>query len=203
MRGYASSKFTSSAWKEGFTKALWARPEFYEQEIPVGDIGEIRSCGACGRSRHPAKYIIQFGGHTYNKDTLDEIGNGEDDSDDAEDSDLVSINSKGQVIPKQEETWYVGRFCKDNAETAHSLIHWKYALNSWVLDTIKNEGHLDPAKLSQREEWSKKKKNKCAISIVDVWESGKQIASLWKDFKNVLERARESKQSKYRTSRGN
>ncbi|KAI9745156.1 MAG: hypothetical protein M1818_001434 [Claussenomyces sp. TS43310] len=204
VSGYANSKFMSSAWKEPFTRALRARPEFYEQEISPEAVGESRGCGACGRSKHPATFIVQFGGSAYDKATLDELDNGkdEDDEEDEEDSDVISVNSQDQEIPEASKTWYVGRFCKDNAETAHSLIHWKHALNSWVVDTIKSDGHLEPGKLAQREDWSKKKKNKYAIGIVDGWEAGKQISSLWRDFKNVLEQARTSKPSRFRTSRG-
>ena len=99
-------------WKEGFTRALWARPIFCDEVIGPGDEYEGRVCDACGRSGHPATFKIYFSGKAYHKDTLDEVDNDHDDHDDEEDdedSDQASLNSKGQVIPSEEECWYVGR----------------------------------------------------------------------------------------------
>jgi hypothetical protein len=55
VRGLAQSKFESSAWRIDFTKALRARPYFTNSELPKGDTFESQSCGACGRSGHPAR----------------------------------------------------------------------------------------------------------------------------------------------------
>jgi hypothetical protein len=55
VRGLAQSKFESAAWKSDFTKALRARPYFTSQELGKNDVGDLRTCGACGRSNHPAK----------------------------------------------------------------------------------------------------------------------------------------------------
>jgi hypothetical protein len=90
------------------------------------------------------------------------------------------------------------RFCKGNAETAHRLKHWKYALNEWVIGTLKSEGHLTPHKLTQREDWNKKKRSEYANRIVDDWWENKEIKALYRDFKNNLEAAREGKTGRWR-----
>jgi hypothetical protein len=177
--------------------ALWARPAFLQQDVGIDDSIEGRKCDACGRSGHPAKYVVQFGGKAYHKDTLEEVDN-EDEEDDDED-DHVSINSKGQEIPSEDFEWYVGSHCRSNAETAHSLIHWKHALNGWVTDQLRSEGHLEPTKLAQREDWSKKKRSEYANGIVDEWEDGNQIKDLYRDFKANLEAARERKMGRWDT----
>jgi hypothetical protein len=55
VRALATSKFASAAWKKDFYMALRARPYFTNVELPKGDLLEARSCGACGRSGHPAR----------------------------------------------------------------------------------------------------------------------------------------------------
>lgn len=55
VRGLAQSKFASSAWRTDFIKALRARPYFTNAELGKGDALESQSCGACGRSGHPAR----------------------------------------------------------------------------------------------------------------------------------------------------
>jgi hypothetical protein len=55
VRGLATSKFASAAWKKDFYMALRARPYFTNGELPKGDLLEAQSCGACGRSGHPAR----------------------------------------------------------------------------------------------------------------------------------------------------
>ncbi len=105
MTGYARSTYSSSVWKPPFTRALWARPVRYEEELGLGDEDNGRKCDACGRSNHPPKYIFQFEGKAYHKSTLDEI---DPDSDD-DDGDNVSVNSNGEELPSKDEKWYIGR----------------------------------------------------------------------------------------------
>jgi len=125
---------------------------------------------------------------------------GEDQEDSG--SDTASVNSKSQRIPSRETSWYVGRFCKANAETAHSLIHWKFALKGWVDDQLEAEGQLEGDKLEKRVKMKSKALSIYANAIVDRWESEGQIRDLYRDFKNNLEQARQGKQDRWRTSRG-
>jgi hypothetical protein len=85
-------------------------------------------------------------------------------------------------------------FCKANADQAHALLHWKYALNEWVIGNLEAEGYLTPAKLAEREKMKSKRRRDFANNIVDGWESDGQIKALWRDFKINLETAREAKQ---------
>ena len=55
VRGLATSKFASAAWKKDFYMALRARPYLDDGELPKGSMLDIENCGACGRSGHPAK----------------------------------------------------------------------------------------------------------------------------------------------------
>jgi hypothetical protein len=201
VRGYAHSKFSSAAWSEAFTRAVWARPTFYETELHGIETIEGRKCDACNRSGHPAKFQLQFGGKAYSQDTLEEIDNGDsDDEDGSGEDDTKSVNSRGQPIPPEDTVFYVGRFCKANAETAHALIHWKHALNGWVEDQLENEGYLAPEALAERIKWKKKRLGQFANGIVDKWGDEGQIKALYRDFKNNLDSAREQKQDRWRTS---
>lgn len=89
------------------------------------------------------------------------------------------------------------RFCRANAQTAHSLIHWKHALNEWVLGNLEGKGHLTQAKLAERDKMKNKQRKKQANEIVDEWEEEGTIKSLYGDFKRSLEAAREGKQERW------
>jgi hypothetical protein len=92
--------------------------------------------------------------------------------------------------------------CRDNAQQAHALIHWKYALNEWVIDQLENEGYLTPDKLAEREKMKAKKRRDHANEVVDGWEATGIIKNLYRDFKSQLEAARESKQGRWEKVRG-
>ena len=92
--------------------------------------------------------------------------------------------------------------CRDNAQQAHALIHWKYALNEWVIDQLENEGYLTPDKLAEREKMKAKKRRDYANELVDGWEATGILKTLYRDFKGQLEAARESKQGRWEKARG-
>ncbi|OBT48887.1 hypothetical protein VE00_00528 [Pseudogymnoascus sp. WSF 3629] len=194
-RGLAQSKFSSSAWTEGFTRALWSRPQFHEEDISAGGEGEGRKCDACGRSNHPAKFRIQLLGKPYFQDTLEVVEESDADSD--SDSDAASVNSRGQKVLSADTQFYLGRFCRANAERAHSLIHWKHALYEWVVQTLSDQGFLDAEKLAERVKWGQRKLGALANEIVDEWVESGEIKGLYRDFKNNLEAARNSKQDRW------
>jgi len=196
-RGLAQSKFSSAVWSETFTRALWARPEFHEEEIGVGGEAEGRKCDACGRRKYPVRFKVQLRGKAYSQDTLEEIDNEQDDSDPDASNDSKSVNSKGQDIPSEDKDYYLGRFCRANAERAHSLIHWKHALNEWVVQTLEHQGFLEPEKLAERIKWNQRKLSALANEIVDEWVDNGEIKSLYKDFKNNIETARNAKQGRW------
>ncbi|KAK8058922.1 hypothetical protein PG994_009370 [Apiospora phragmitis] len=183
FRGLASSKFTSSAWKPEFYRTLHSRPKIDTYEMDAGDAGKYETCEACGRSGHPATWRIEFQGSPYRKETLDEIES-DSDSDSDEDDDHAS--------------WVVGSTCCSNAETAHSLYHWKYALKEWVEDRLERDGWMKPDKLKEREKLKPKKRSKLANTIVDGWRASGVVKALYGDFKQNLESAR----NKTTTGRG-
>ncbi|KFY27790.1 hypothetical protein V493_03304 [Pseudogymnoascus sp. VKM F-4281 (FW-2241)] len=193
-RGLAHSKFSSSAWTEGFTRALWSRPHFHEEDISAGGEGEGRKCDACGRSNHPAKFRIQLLGKPYHQETLEDV---EDSDSEDEDDDAASVNSKGQEILSADTDFYLGRFCRANAERAHALIHWKHALYEWVVQTLSEQGFLDGEKLGERIKWGQRRLGAFANEIVDEWTARGEIKGLYRDFKNNLEAARNVKQDRW------
>ena len=85
------------------------------------------------------------------------------------------------------------RFCKANATFAHALLHWRYHLNEWVLDWLKNQGYTSAEKIVERENWSIKKRGDFGNKVVDEMEEKGEIKALYRDFKINLEAAREAK----------
>ncbi|KAI1204396.1 uncharacterized protein F4807DRAFT_447612 [Annulohypoxylon truncatum] len=193
VQGLASSKFASSAWKPEFHKALKGRPNMVAESMNYDERRLHEVCEACGRSKHQSTRAITFSGHPYYKDTLGEVeSESTSDSEDCEGdaSDNESIDSQGMTLPAATRKWHVGIVCCTNAETAHSLIHWKHALKEWVEERLQIEGWMKANKLAERERMGDGKRRKLANSIVDGWREKKIIASLYRDFKATLEDAR-------------
>ncbi|KAI1378499.1 hypothetical protein F4677DRAFT_397819 [Hypoxylon crocopeplum] len=193
VAGLASSKFASSAWKSEFYRALRGRPKMDVYDL-MGDAESAyiihNMCEACGRSKHLATFRITFRGHAYHKDTLDEVESESDNSDYDDGNDHESIDSQGMVLPLATKEWYVGAVCSSNAETAHSLIHWKHALKEWVEERLEVEGWMKAQKLKERERMKARKRRDLADGIVDGWREKDIVATLYRDFKNTLENAR-------------
>ncbi|KAK0711299.1 hypothetical protein B0H67DRAFT_555298 [Lasiosphaeris hirsuta] len=193
VSGLAQSKFASSAWKKDFIMALRARPYFNNAELPKGDPNELQHCGACGRSGHPAKWEIMFSGSPYFKKTgvdkfLEPVEvSSEDESQGAADEDE---DEDGNIIPAQSKRWFIGSVCNSNAETAHDLIHWKYALLDWVDATLMKEGYMSPEQLAARNAMRPKAKYKLVDEIMEKWAERGTVKALYGDFKDNLEKAR-------------
>ncbi|KAI1423602.1 hypothetical protein F5Y12DRAFT_756884 [Xylaria sp. FL1777] len=186
VTGLANSKFTSAAWKQDFNRALKSRPRL--ETFQIGS-GLYDTCEACGRSGHPSTFKIVFSGSPYYKDTLAEVES-DSDSEDADDNDTASVDTKGMPLPPTTKEWCVGSTCCSNAETAHSLLHWKHALKEWVEERLDDEGWMLPKKLSEREKMKPKGRRALANSIVDGWQERRVVTALYGDFKNTLENAR-------------
>ena len=72
--------------------------------------GEVK-CDACNHRKHQPSFAIQFKGKAYHKDTLEEVDQGSDDSENDEDDDETgSVNSQGHDIPSENKEWFVGRY---------------------------------------------------------------------------------------------
>ncbi|KAL2125857.1 hypothetical protein VTI74DRAFT_2477 [Chaetomium olivicolor] len=193
VRGLAQSKFASSAWKVDFTMALRARPYFTNGELPKGDMLEAQSCGACGRSGHPARYMITFSGTPYYKDSskLDRLLQPvEVDSSDSSSGSQHDEDEDGNSIPNESKQWLIGVVCNSNAETAHNLIHWKHGLLDWVDSRLHEEGYMAPSKLAERERMRPKQKYKLVDKILQRWVDTGVVKALYGDFKATIEQAR-------------
>ncbi|KAB5558177.1 hypothetical protein GE09DRAFT_1118174 [Coniochaeta sp. 2T2.1] len=214
----ASSKFASSAWKPDFRRALNARPKFDAIELPRGDLDRLFStCEACGRSGHPATWTITFHGNAYhrknNKDArfLEDVeSDEEEEAEESSSSSSSSPNSEtarqakpqrdedGNELPPDSKQWSVGAVCKSNAETAHTLIHWKHNLLEWVGDRLENDGFMTAAAIAARARMKRKQRNKVVDDIIAGWFGERAIEDLYREFKNVLDDAR----NKSTTGRG-
>jgi len=233
VRGLAQSKFASSAWKKDFYMALRARPYYTNSELPPGDrmLGDLQSCGACGRSGHPATWVITFHGAAYYKNSnadgfLEDVeGGGGSDSDESSSSsssddsssdeepttaanrkkkkqektqekndqdpeDNYDVDEDGNPIPPASRKWYIGSVCNANAETAHTLIHWKHALLDWVDSTLARDGYMTPQALKKRADMKPKKRYKQVDKILEKWVSQGVIKNLFRDFKQTVEDAK-------------
>lgn len=209
VKGYSGSKFLSASWMGDFGRVIRARPHFEAIETKTS---LHRGCDACNRTGHAARWRITFAGKAYDPNTLETISDSEElgssDSDDA-----ASRDRNGHVLPAATKEYFVGRyanpcgpwgiiltawlysfrfssFCKANAEIAHSLLHWRFALNEWVLDWLRAEGHITPTKIVEREDWSERKRRDYANKVVDEIERAGEVRTLYRDFKGVLETAR-------------
>jgi hypothetical protein len=191
VRGLAQSKFTSSAWKLEFYRTLKGRPRIESFEMDLSDPDKYMTCEACGRSGHPSSFRLKFEGRPYRKDTLEEIEtDSETDSDNPSD-DHESVDSQDNPLAPASKQWVVGSVCCSNAETAHSLIHWKHALKEWVEDRLKSDGWMKASKLKEREKMKPKKRRNLANKIVDQWKEADIVTALYGDFKANLEDARQ------------
>ncbi|KAI9671436.1 MAG: hypothetical protein M1831_004345 [Alyxoria varia] len=175
-RGMGGSKFQSSAWTPKFTRALNARPELTENHVGTTSFLPAH-CDACNRSNHPATFEVQFYGNPYDKNSLENYSDDEDDP------------IRETALPTSDIIYSVGKYCMRNARIAHAFVHWKFHLNEWVVDYLKDEGHSTADKVLEREEWSVRRRRDYALSVVDEMEEMDVIKRLYQDFKDEIESA--------------
>ncbi|KAI9671999.1 MAG: hypothetical protein M1829_004543 [Trizodia sp. TS-e1964] len=213
VRYLASSKFKSSAWTQNFIRGLERRPYISANEIGRNEELIESKCEACNRSNHKPTFRIQFSGKMYDKETLEDLSsesddsdkNGEEEEDDEEGGDegidrrkrRLSYDSKGNLVPGAETIFKVGRFCKSNAETAHNLIHWRYALNQWVIEWLEVNNKMTPEAIIRRQRWSKSRLSNYVDKIVEEMEKMGEIKRVFYDFRENLKQAEDSKPSQY------
>lgn len=97
VKGMGGSKFQSSAWGPTFLRSLRARPVLQEAQFAGIDLLHDR-CDACNRSNHPATFEVVFSGSSYDKETLEEY------SDDEEDD--ASLETP---LPSAETRYHIGK----------------------------------------------------------------------------------------------
>jgi len=109
VKGYAGSKFVSAAWVGDFARALKARPQYNDADIPRA--GRVyNSCDACNKTNHPAKFMITFSGKPYHPDTLETLSDDEDEDDERDEDDRRSRDANGNPIPPVDKQYFVGRY---------------------------------------------------------------------------------------------
>lgn len=78
---------------------------------------------------------------------------------------------------------------------AHTLIHWRFHLNEWVVNYLENKGILDDEEILQRSRWSQRQKERYATETLGMMLETGEIQKLWRDFHINLRTARESQVS--------
>ncbi|CAG8950204.1 hypothetical protein HYFRA_00008441 [Hymenoscyphus fraxineus] len=196
--GLKSSKYGSSQWVMDFVLSLDARPEYREVRINAGD-AEAR-CEACNRGGHIPTFRISFVGRPYNRTTLEEVQQRDDESQarsnqsDDDESETGTVDALGRHLPSQDREWLVGRFCRNNANKTHLLSHWRYHLYQWVIDNLEAEGELSAQKLVKREKMKPWKRQRYVENVVERWQADDKIKNLFRDYKNSVEALAEEKE---------
>ncbi|KAF4553832.1 Hypothetical protein D9617_6g095650 [Elsinoe fawcettii] len=191
VKGLAGSKFESSAWKQEFIYALRARPDIAKGRITGTEYKD--KCDACNRSGHIPTYEVQFQGKPYQPQTLEEVEQQEDSDDENDDDEGTTRDARGSIILPESHSFFVGKHCMANAETAHSLQHWRYHLYEWVVGKLGELGHLTSEKIVQRDGWGEPKRRKFANKVFDQFNAMGLVKELYNDFKAEVENARNVK----------
>ncbi|KAK2868125.1 hypothetical protein FQN49_003131 [Arthroderma sp. PD_2] len=190
VTGLAGSQFVSSVWDNDFLSALKARPRIVVLPYPTA---EGHPCDACKRAKHPASYDIRFDGFPYVYDTLEPVcGDDSSEEDEVQEEDRGNIDSEGNVIPNEDTHFYLGRHCQSKASMAHTLFHWRYHLNEWVVGYLERKGIFEDSEVLKREHWSQRKRTKYSNEVVDTMGEVGEVDRLWRDFNLNLKTARAS-----------
>ncbi|KIW20952.1 hypothetical protein PV08_01531 [Exophiala spinifera] len=189
VKAQAGSRLISAAWGTDFKNTILARPMMKVVALPGLDEDNIRTCDACNRVNHPARYEFKFSGEPYYQKTLEPVELS-DDEDGQDRDDGVTYDEQGHLLPSEQRRFYLGRFCAANAEMGHKLTHWKYHLNESLMAYLEEQGVLSADAIVARDKMNKKKREKQAEGIVDSMQETGVIADLWADFENDLNDAR-------------
>ncbi|KAK7192006.1 hypothetical protein PSPO01_01578 [Paraphaeosphaeria sporulosa] len=218
VNGLAGSKYHSSVWTAEFTKAIKARPDIVINDIDPRTRAVMEPhCEACNRRSHPATFELFFTGQPYHKETLEPLAANASDSDSESGSDSSNASStdseealngekrtydaQGERIPPESKSFTLGSTCKANAQVAHTLYHWRYHLNSWVIDYLNRQGHCTSEELVRRDKLSQRKRQKIANKIVDEMDSNGEIKKLYRQYKEQVNFALEA-ENEYRKGWG-
>ncbi|KXG49003.1 protein of unknown function DUF4211 [Penicillium griseofulvum] len=195
VKGRAGSQLISSVWNPSFVYALQARPHI---EIAAFLTEENHPCDACRRSGHPASSDIKLYGKAYSLRTLEPLEDDNDDSDDSDDREGSSNEDDGKerdrdghVIPPENVRYFLGKQCKARAQLAHTLTHWRYHLNEWVIDFLERTGHMESDEILRRNDMSVKRRTRNANDVLDSMTGSGEVDKLWRDFHINLKSARE------------
>ncbi|PTU22671.1 hypothetical protein P175DRAFT_0555337 [Aspergillus ochraceoroseus IBT 24754] len=189
VRGRTGSQLVSSVWNADFRRALLARPQI---EITSYPTEACHPCDACNRSGHPASSDVKLSGKAYSLETLEPLSDADSDDDDSVDeANCREKDRDGYSLPDDDTRFYLGRHCMKNAQMAHTLTHWRFHLNEWVIEHLRVTGYMSDAKTVERSHLSQKKRTKHAIKAVEKMVKRGEIKKLWRDFHINLRTARE------------
>ncbi|KAJ5301458.1 hypothetical protein PENANT_c009G09930 [Penicillium antarcticum] len=194
VKGRSGSQLISSVWTPEFIYAIQARPSM---EITAFPTEEDHPCDACRRSGHPASFDLKPYDKAYSLETLEPLNEETSDSDEqSKDDDNSEDDGKerdrdGHILPPEGTHFYLGRTCKGRADLAHTLIHWRYHLNEWVIDYLNGSGHMHDDEILRRNNLSTKKKTRHANHVLDQMVACGIVDGLWRDFHISLRTARE------------
>jgi hypothetical protein len=74
---------------------------------------------------------------------------------------------------------------------AHSLIHWRFHLNEWVIGYLECKGVLTDAKIIERSRWTQKQLTRNANEVVNSMVETGEVGNLWRDFRLAMKTVRE------------
>jgi hypothetical protein len=74
---------------------------------------------------------------------------------------------------------------------AHTLTHWRFHLNEWVIDHLERMGHMKDDEVLRRNNLSVKRKTRNANEVLDKMVKTGEVDKLWRDFHLNLKSARE------------
>ncbi|PLB35470.1 uncharacterized protein BDW47DRAFT_110388 [Aspergillus candidus] len=207
VKGRTGSTLVSSVWNAEFRYALLARPYIEVTSYPTS---EHHPCDACKRSGHPASSDIKLYGKAYSLETLEALTD-QDSSDEGQlsqqeeeqeeeeeeeeeevEDDGVERDREGHILPDENNRFYLGRHCKNRATIAHTLTHWRFNLNEWVVDHLARMGYLSDEEVVKRSHWSVRKQTKYAAQVFKTMVENDEVKKLWRDFHINLRTARES-----------
>ncbi|KAJ9297368.1 hypothetical protein DTO271G3_4661 [Paecilomyces variotii] len=195
VKGRAGSQLVSTVWNSDFRRALMARPQI---EVTLFPITEGHPCDACNRSGHPASFDIKLYGKPYSLETLEPLSDEEDSDEQSEEShDTRDKDNDGNPLPDEDRRFYLGRHCKSRATMAHTLVHWRFHLNEWVISYLEHQGVFSDEKIIERSHWSVKRQTKYANEVVDSMVETGEVNRLWRDFHINLKAARETTESRW------
>ena len=186
MHTLANSKFLSSSWTPKFSRALKARPGIHSQPLPQGSSVLFDACEACGRSKHPATWRISFVGRPLDENTLDAVSQDED----------GDVDADGLSVVEEDFEFHVGAVCFSNAQVAHELIHWRFALSLWVSDQLENMGLVAENKSPLPTGMSVDDRLASVCEIIQGWTDSGVVSGLYNDFKILQQKGREQSTTK-------
>ncbi|KAJ5553311.1 hypothetical protein N7494_002689 [Penicillium frequentans] len=191
VKGRAGSQLISSVWNPKFRYSLLARPHIEITSYPTFD---NHSCDACNRSGHPASTDMKLYGKPYSLETLEPINDSEASDSDEEESKSSDVDHdrQGHALPNENSRFLLGRQCAMRSRLAHTLTHWRFHLNEWVVDYLDRMGQMADSEVLRRNGLSQKRKTRNAIAVLDGMVTTGEVEKLWRDFHTNLKAARET-----------